>query len=478
MVLRHLQHLIAACYLFLAAGVMADSLNLPELGDSTSSVVSRQQENLLGQYWLRAFRQQTQLADDPLLYTYLHHLIQQLALASPLDDKSFDLVVVDSKSFNAFAVPGNIIGINTGLFLHADTEDQLASVIAHELAHLSQRHYARSVEQQKRRSAATLAGLLASLLIMAAGGGDAGIAALTATQAAAIDNQLRYSRSHEQEADRIGIQTLAAAGLNPQAAADMFQHMLSATRYRSDLKDFAFLLTHPLADSRVADASNQARQYPQRQNRNSLQFQLMKARVYLYHNPRPDDAVTFFQQSASQTDAARYGLALALLKAGRADQAEPLITALLQQQPRQTAYQLAQIDLLEQQQKTDTAISLAEQQLALSPYNYAISMQLAGLYQRSNRPADAAQVLRQLAERNWPDTPDIWYLLAEVEGLAGHIAGVHTARAEYFLRVGAFDEAIRHLNLARPLLASDPQAASRLDLRLQQAINWKQNSPF
>src|SRR5690554_2900638 len=192
--------IILFCLSFVSP-TQADAVKLPELGNSTSSIVSLQQEYQLGQYWLRAFRQQASLLDDPLLYTYVHGLIQSLAYYSPLEEKYFDLLLVDNTSFNAFAVPGHIIGVHSGLFLYANTEDQLASVLTHEIAHLSQRHYARSVEQRRQQNMLSLAGLLGSLLLIAAGGGDAGIAALTATQAAAISSQLRYSRIHEQEAD-------------------------------------------------------------------------------------------------------------------------------------------------------------------------------------------------------------------------------------------------------------------------------------
>lgn len=481
MILRRLLHFFAACSLLASINLPADTLNLPKLGDSTSSIISQKQEAELGQYWLRAFRQQTALAEDPLLYTYLYHLIQRMALYSPLEQKSFDLAVIDNKAFNAFAVPGNVIGINTGLFLHATTEDELASVITHELGHLSQRHYARTVEQQKHRGVATLAGLLGSLLIMAAGGGDAGLAAMTATQAAAMDNQLKYSRIHEQEADRIGIQTLAAAGMNPRAAAEMFQHILAETRYRSDLKEFAFLMTHPLPDSRVTDALNQAQQYQARGDVDSLAFHLMKSRVYLMYANTADDAVKHFQrlqQSGDHPQAADYGLALALLEANRPDEAEELVDQLYSNAPQQIAFQLARIRLLEKQQKIDEAISLSDQLLALSPGNYPLSMQAARLYQKYHHIDSAVKTMRKLINSGWPDTPDVWYQMAELEGLAGNIVNVHLARAEYYIRVGAFDEAIRHLNLAKPLVAGNMQALSRIDIRLQNAQALKQNSPF
>lgn len=473
--------LLVTVFLLHSANNHADNLNLPDLGNSTSSIVSLQQEYQLGQYWLKAFRQQATLAEDPILYTYLHDLIQRLAFYSALQEKYFDLVVINSKSFNAFAVPGHVIGINSGLFLYAQSEDQLASVIAHELAHLSQRHYARSLDRQRRTNMMTLAGLLGSLLIIAAGGGDAGMAALTATQAAAIDNQLKYSRIHEQEADRVGMQTLAASGMNPAATAHMFQHLLVLTRYRTDLRDFEFLMTHPMADNRVSDALNQAQQYAKKLDQDSFAFHLMKARVYLLHSKNPALAVEYFRQQMEKAKfpkALQYGLALAYLEQGKMADAATIIDVLYKDAPQQTAFQLAKIQLLVQQDKVEQAITLAEQHLALAPANYALSMQLANIYSRHNQPQDAVRVLRALAAKRWPDTPDIWYDLAEMEGLAGNIAEVHLARSEYFVRVGAFIQAQRHLTLAKPLLKDNLQATSKIEVRMQEIEEMKNNNPF
>lgn len=472
--------IILFCLSFVSPA-QADAVKLPELGNSTSSIVSLQQEYQLGQYWLRAFRQQASLLDDPLLYTYVHDLIQTLAYYSPLEEKYFDLLLVDNTSFNAFAVPGHIIGVHSGLFLYANTEDQLASVLTHEIAHLSQRHYARSVEQRRQQNMLSLAGLLGSLLLIAAGGGDAGIAALTATQAAAISSQLRYSRIHEQEADRVGIQTLAAAGMNPEAAAHMFQHLLILTRYRTDLKDFEFLMTHPIADSRVADALNLAKPYARKIDKDGFDFHLMKARVYLTYSKNASQAEDFFRKNIEQVkypNAMRYGLALALLAQDKTTEAATIIETLHGDSPQQLAYQLAYLQLLFQQKQFDRAFSQGQLYLKLSPNNYAISMYLAELYAKQHRYNDAVIILRNLSQSQWPNTPDVWLQLAEMEGMAGNIANVHLARAEYFVQIGAFLQAQRQLSYAKPTFKDDVMASSRIEVRMQQIEQLKQNNPF
>ena len=166
-----------------------------------------------------------------------------------------DLVILDSRQLNAFAVPGGIVGINLGLFLYAETRNEFSAILAHELAHISQRHFARGVENARRNTLPNLAGLLASIIIMATSGGDAGIAALTATQAAAQQKALKYSRSREAEADRIGILTLADAGMDPRAMAYMFERLSNMNRFAGQRLP-EFLLTHPVTQSRISESES------------------------------------------------------------------------------------------------------------------------------------------------------------------------------------------------------------------------------
>ncbi|MFO8142194.1 MAG: M48 family metalloprotease, partial [Marinobacter sp.] len=185
-----------------SSGVRADdNLKLPNLGESSTSLFSAEYEYKLGRTWLSIFRSQVRTVDDPLLFDYLEDLVYRLVTHSELDDRRIDLVLVDNPTINAFAVPGGIIGVHNGLLLYAQTEDELATVLAHEIAHLSQRHFSRRVEFQRRQQPLNLAAMLAGFVLLAAAGGEAGMAALSAAQAAAQDSALRYSRSNEAEAD-------------------------------------------------------------------------------------------------------------------------------------------------------------------------------------------------------------------------------------------------------------------------------------
>jgi predicted Zn-dependent protease len=229
---------------------------LPRLGDGISAIVSPETERRLGQAFLRSLRAQAPTSSDPELKAFSEHLIYQLARHSELYDKRLDVVLIETADLNAFAAPGGIVGINLGLYLNAMSVHEFAGVLAHELAHLSQRHFARGIEEQRKQQIPYLAALLASVAVMATVGGDAGMAALSSTQAVAQSNALRYSRIRETEADRIGINTLARADFDPEGMAAMFERMHQAARFQR--KPPEFLLTHPLTERRIADSRNQA----------------------------------------------------------------------------------------------------------------------------------------------------------------------------------------------------------------------------
>ena len=259
--------------------------DLPSLGDSSSGIVSPEQEHQLGRAWLSLLRGQVPQLSDPLLKDYLERSVYRLAETSQLQDRRLEFVLLDSPQLNAFAAPGGIIGVNGGLFLHAQTEAEYASVLAHELAHLSQRHFARGLEAQKRMQLPLMAAMLAGVVAAAAGAGDAGIAAIISTQAAAIQSQRRFSRQNEQEADRIGIINLERAGYDPRAMPEMFGRLMR--QYRYDQKPPEFLLTHPVTESRIADTKNRAEQYPDTGVEDSLRYQLLRARVELKFESTP-----------------------------------------------------------------------------------------------------------------------------------------------------------------------------------------------
>lgn len=450
-----------------AAAPADDELALPELGDASSTRFSRNEEYELGRAWLKAFRSRVDIDTDPLLQTYTEDLLYRLASHSELADRRLELVVVKNPTLNAFAVPGGVIGIHSGLLLHADNEAQLAGVISHELAHLSQRHFARSVEKQRQSTISTLAGLMAGVVLAATAGGDAGMAAIAAGQAAGLQSQLRYSREHEREADRIGMKTLAKAEMDPAAIPAMFENMNRQLRY-SGQRPPEFLMTHPLTENRINDSRNRARQYERKVFTDSLPFQLMRARVELKFADNPESLLKRWrdQQSKSPDEATRYGIVLALSKLGRWEEAQEQLAPLLEEDPHRVAYVVAAAEIDMGLGEHKRAIERLKQNRSLSPGNHPLAMKLAEALQKAGRPHEAAEILEKHAERR-PNDPSVWYQLAELQGLAGNILGVHQSRAEYFILNGYLDSAEQQLHYAWPLAKNSHITQRRIKQRLR-----------
>lgn len=474
---------------------------LPELGDSAAGLMPPAQEQALGQAWLRSFRASVPLESDPLVFEYLENLLFKLTSFSNIKDKNLDLVVVSNPNINAFAVPGGVIGVNTGLLLYAESEAQLASVLSHELAHLSQRHFARSVEASQRASFTTLAGVLAGIVLAAASEGDAASAAIMASQAAALDARLRYSRMHEKEADRLGMKTLVDAGYPPESAALMFKQMLNASRLYGN-KVPEFLLTHPVTESRIADASNRARQQAATRttpiiNTPSLDYLLVKARTAVLtrlpnqasdkeaakdnikrfklnlkklatpepSSPSNKNAPTELALSPASS-AARYGLAMSYLQNQQWRKARKTLAPLIQQAPYKLAYSLLDIDIDIEAGNSQLAEQRLQELNATMPNNYAISMALAKTMLANTKYKDAQQVLQTLTKTR-PTQADVWYLMAETHGLAGDILQLHQARAEFFLLRGNFSQARQHLKHALYFSQENYQTVARIKERIR-----------
>ncbi|MFT7388907.1 MAG: putative Zn-dependent protease [Candidatus Endobugula sp.] len=417
---------------------------LPSIGRISQSVTDEEQR--IGAAWLKQYRRQVPTSSDPIVIHYLETLLATLASHSDIYNASLSLVIAKNSTLNAFAVPGGIIGIHTGLLYHAKTEQQLASVISHELAHLSQRHYARGVEKRKGQTATVMTGLLAGLILAATTEGDAGIAAISATQAYAAGQQLRFSRSFEREADRIGMTILARSGMSPHATAEMFEEMDKLTRFSS--KPPEFLLTHPLTANRQVDAVNLARAYPQKIVPDNINYQLVRARAILETVESPQAAIQRFKDELSgfdtPVDGNRYGLALALLDNREPEKAGQAITVLLEKYPDNLILKITYNQILAGKKDFVTATNNLQQLIKQYPDYYPLPFYLSQLYRQQNDFLAAINVLELLSKAR-PKDPLIWYELAEISGLANNISLLNKARAEYFILHANFDNAEQQL---------------------------------
>lgn len=464
-----IRQLIITASLGLNASVAVAEIELPVLGDTSSAMVSPVQEKALGQRYLKMYRSQVPTSSDPLVINYLEQLIIQLAPYSQLDDKHIDLVVVKNDALNAFAIPGGIMGVHTGIFNYAKTENQLAAILSHEMGHLSQRHYARTLEQRKNSAIPQLVGMIAGLALLANNSNsDAGMAAVMGTQAAIQDAALRFSRDHEQEADRIAMQTMIEAKLDPYAAADMFEEMLHISS--SSRRPPEYLLTHPVTERRVADARNRAMQYIKKPYPDSIEFQLMRSRIRFDLEPTPQIAAKRFKSEIdgdnSSPDASRYGLALAYSQTGQYDAARTALQPLLDKDPKRLTYLIMSADIDLASERYQPALDLLEAQFKLNPSSYPVIIRYAEALMKSGFYAKSAELLERYSRKRTNDDY-LWYLLAEVNGLNGNILGVHEARAEYFIANGIYDKAQIQIRNALKLAKGNFQRTSILEERLK-----------
>lgn len=452
---------------------------IPTIGNTSSSLVSIEQEKILGKAWLRALRQQTKTYDNAIVETYLSNLVYSLAPNSNVQDRDFRFVIIDSTALNAFAVPGSIIGINAGLFFHTFSEQEFVSVLAHELAHLSQRHFARQLEQQKLSTPLTLAGVLASVVLAATTGSDAGMAALAGTQALSVDQQLRFSRKNEQEADRLGIEILYQSNYDPRAMPSMFERM--AKNNRVDQYSIPeYLSTHPLSESRIDDSRNRANQYPEKSYEDSLDYFICRNIVMTDYSESSTKAKLFFESqldkgNQTQMDAAKFGLGYSLLSV-EPERALVTFNELAAKYPNKISIQIMQAKALQENDQPNQAIKNLELLLSRNPQNYPIADALGQLYLKNDQINAYEQLLIKLS-RSKEENPKVWYQLAEAHGLAGHIVELHIARAEYFYLTNRIETALEQLNLALRKNKVENLTA-KIQKRMDEFFKLKENPVF
>jgi predicted Zn-dependent protease len=456
---------------------MAIEQDLPSLGDSTSGIVSLEQEHLIGQQFLRSIRAQAPTLDDPILQDYLEHLIYRLAASSQLSDRRLDLVLINNPTINAFAAPGGIVGMHHGLFLYGETESETSAILAHELAHLSQRHFARRLGEGKKNSAISIAGLLAGIILAATAGGEAGMAALTTAQGIGQNQTLKYSREREAEADRIGISTLAEAEFDPRAMAYMFERLARASRYSSGNRIPEFLRSHPVTKSRISDSYNQTGHYPKKTLPPSLDYQVMRARVRALTAKNTAEERRRFEADLATSHgifktANRYGLAMLQSRELSFDAARQNIQQLREAYPQNIAFRITEAELYHDSRQPEIALELLEDALAIAPNNYPLSVTYAETLLTARKPHAALDVLIPISVERSNDEY-LWYIIAEAYGLANDIPGVHEARAEFFVLNGNFDQAIKQLGYALPLVRHNFQQSARIKQRLEDIWRMK-----
>ncbi len=468
----HKQMRIMALFLSaaIALGPRAAAQSLPDLGGSGDAALSPAMERKLGESIVNEIRTRNPTyIEDPEVSDYLGSIGARLTQVMTGARYDFEFFLIRDPTINAFALPGGFVGVHTGLITSTETESELASVLGHEMGHVTQRHIARMFGQQQQVQMPMMVALAAALLL-ARSRPDLATGAAAATQATVMNQQLSYSRDFEREADRVGQQALADAGYDPRAMATFFERMQRSTRLSDDNSIPGYFRTHPLTYERIADAQSRAAALPYRQHADSPEFQLVRAKLRADVG-EPADAVRQFEAALREgryasEQAAHYGLATALLRARRPADAQAEVDRL-----RALGKPDPMIEMLAARVKSALgdragASAVLEQARAKYPYSRPVFYAYIEALQQSGRNAEAAAGLTE-ALRQRPRDLKLHSLLALTYASLGKRLLQHQEQAEVYALQGSLPAAIEQLQLARTAGDGDFYQLSVVDARLK-----------
>ena len=426
--------------------------DLPDFGDSAGAIISPEQEKQLGKGFMRQMRRYAPVITDEEVEDYVQKLGMSLGeLSGYYGD--FTFFMLDARGINAFAVPGGFIGIHTALILQAQGESEVASVLAHEIVHITQRHTARMIEAQQRMNIPRMAAMLGALAVMAMNP-EAGMGALTAVQALSTQGRINFTRANEREADRIGIQLLHEAGYNTHAMADFFQRLQTASRYTDPAFIPEILRTHPVTVNRISEARDRALRLgdaPVRED--SYEFHLVRTKLDVRSADDPAAVKRFYELALREGTSvhesiARYGYVLALTAASEFEKARIEVSKLLLESPHILAFRLAAANLELRANNVPAALEHYALAYRDDPTSRAATYGYANMLNLAGKPDVAKKHLRasSFVERG---DPRFFKLLAEAENDIGEIANSHFSLSEYYRSLGELRLALQQLRLAQ-----------------------------
>jgi len=447
-----------------------ERLNLPNMGEPADQVMSPRQEKELGRGFMRQIRQHLKLVDDTELNEFIQRTGENL-LASryDIDPTDFTFFVVHNPGINAFAIPGGFIGINSGLITAANNEAEVASVMAHEIAHVLQRHIARLYASQSNSSIKAAATILAAILLSQQSP-EAGQAALLTGLAASQQSAINFTRTHEYEADRIGIQLLSEAGYNPRSMVDFFEVLRRRTSL-SGPEHLEFLRTHPLTTNRISEArNNSARLSNPTGIQDSVEFQLQQMKLNVLHSNDPRGLAKALENGhISNSESARlYGRITLHLNAGEADKSKPLVNQLLKLQPGSSAIKLLAARVAQESGNSARAERFYTEIIDFQPDNYAATEQYLNLLSIQGRANRAERVIRSYLRNTRQPSPGVFRKYASVLKLKGQKVASHEAMADYFLLLDDDTEAVAQLEIALKSAEQDSNEESRIAARIME----------
>ena len=437
----------------LVSGAGADDIKLPEMGSPADAILNTSEEAQIGRMIMRDIRASGTVVEDPIVTEYVNEIGSRIAAQANDGDHNFTFFVVSDPRINAFALPGGYIGIHTGLLDATRNEDELAGVIAHEVAHVTQRHIARAIHANSRQSILSTAMMLGAIIVAAAGGSsDAVQGAIAVAQGTAIQQQINFTRTNEYEADRVGISALADAGFDPFGMASFFEVMSRQTTTSPEMRAPEFLRTHPVTTARIAEARNRAQKYPVIRSDDSINYGIARSRMIVAGFDSAKAAVAYFEKRPyeNQNNTERYGRAVAYQRAGLYWQALEIFRELLEEDKTVIPYHIGLGQTLVALDQPRDAIETYERALALFPRNVPLVLDYGERLLQLGQPGKAHLMLLDLLN-NVPPTPEQVRLIARAASEAGEQAEAYYYLSEYRLMIGDLTGGIGYLQQALTL---------------------------
>lgn len=427
-----------------------NTIDLPDMGNPVDSIITQNDEYRIGLQIVRQLREQGQILEDPELSEYLQGVGSRVAAQATDGSQRFTFFIVRDNSINAFALPGGFIGVNQGLILATQSESELASVLAHEIAHVTQRHIARSIRAAGRQSLATTAMIIAGILLGAIGGsGDAAQAAIAVAQGTAAQQQINYTRANEYEADRIGIGFLAAAGYDPQAMPAFFETMGRHTGLATQNIP-EFFMTHPVSSNRIAESRERAKDYPHPAPSPQVSYQLMRERVRVVGAPMDTDLRPYYagrERQGTPSLGEEYGLAISDMEYGQSADAVSVLVRLNESHEGNPMLAAALGQAQMKAGATGDAMQTFRHALRLSPRNVPLTIRYAEALMANGEAREAHRVLLDVFNVIAP-TPEQIRLTALAASSAGDTGDAYYYMSEYAISNGNLPLAAQQLELA------------------------------
>lgn len=426
------------------------SIRLPDMGSPANAVLSRSKEAQLGRQLMTSIRANGRVIDDPLINEYINDVGSRVAAQANEDGHRFSFFVIEDPAINAFALPGGYIGVHTGLIEATRNEDELAGVLAHEVAHVTQRHIARALHARQRQSIVSTALMLGAVLAGVAGaGGDAMQGLMGVAQGTAVQQRINFTRANEYEADRIGIEALVKAGFDPHGMASFFEVMSRQSPVSLEARVPEFLRTHPVTTTRISEARARAAKYPRSPGSDSAGYGVAHARTRVARFDTPEAAVAHFEarEHARQTPSERYARAVAYQRAGLHWDAGPIFDGLREEDDGVIAFHIGLAQTQIAREQPDRGLQTWEKALALFPRNVPLVIEYGEDLLQLGMAEKAHELLIDLLN-NVPPTPEQVRLIARAASEAGEQAESLYYMSEYHLMTGNLEGGIDFLQQA------------------------------